>query len=326
MSKSILIMLALYNGEKYIKEQIESIINQDYDNWRLIIQDDGSTDQSWQIVKHYCERDKRISLVRNESGYHGAFCNFHALANRCKNGKQFDIYMFADQDDIWKQKKLSFFASKLKNEAAPCLCYADMDTIDGDGKQIDSSVDKVMGIRYTNRYRPFFAHKVYGCNAAMNAALFFSVPKIHLDKEYVKILSHDNLYTKFAVALGKVKYYPIVTMHYRRHEENVTASQQYKFNLGVVLRRVMDLDTLAKDHAKTYNQTLIAIKMLRGFKQVDQIFLDNIEQVILDGGLKGLWFIHREHIRWGTLLSDFSRRITMLTGKYKKYLLIIDEI
>lgn len=319
-------MLAMYNGEKYIKEQIESIINQDYDDWKLIIQDDGSIDQSWQIVKSYCERDRRISLVKNDSGHHGAFCNFHALANRCKDGKKFDIYMFADQDDVWKRDKLSFFVNKLDNEAVPCLCYADMDTIDGNGKQIDSSVDKVMGIRYTNRYRPFFVHKVYGCNAAMNAALFFSVPKIHLDKEYVRILSHDNLYTKFAVALGKVKYFQVVTMHYRRHEENVTASQQYKFDLSVVLRRVMDLDTLAKDHSKTYSQSLIAIQMLRSFKQVDQRFLDNIEQVILAGGIKGLRFIHREHITWGTTLSDFSRRITMLTGKYKKYLLVIDEI
>lgn len=80
-------MLATYNGERFIEQQIESILKQTYTNFHLAIQDDGSTDATLDIIKKYSQKDKRIEILKNESKYHGPFYNFHCLANKFKHVK-----------------------------------------------------------------------------------------------------------------------------------------------------------------------------------------------------------------------------------------------
>ena len=64
--KSVSIALATYNGEKFIREQLDSIISQTYTNWELIICDDCSTDATWEILKSYKEKDSRINIFKND--------------------------------------------------------------------------------------------------------------------------------------------------------------------------------------------------------------------------------------------------------------------
>ena len=106
MEKKVLIMLATYNGERFIEQQIESILKQTYTNFHLAIQDDGSTDATLDIIKKYSQKDKRIEILKNESKYHGPFYNFHCLANKFKQREKYDFYMFCDQDDLWDQNKI----------------------------------------------------------------------------------------------------------------------------------------------------------------------------------------------------------------------------
>lgn len=78
MNKSVLIMMATYNGSKYIKEQIDSILNQTFSNWNLLIRDDGSNDNTFSIVEGYLT-DKRIQLIKNMTDTHGPDSNFKEL-------------------------------------------------------------------------------------------------------------------------------------------------------------------------------------------------------------------------------------------------------
>ena len=143
MDKSVLIMMAVYNGEKYIREQIESIINQTYKKWQLIVQDDGSNDDTIVIVKEYCRKDKRISIINNQLCTHGAFINFHILINYCKKLEPYDFYMFCDQDDIWHEDKVEKLVESCdKLGMYPAFCYADMSTIDENGNVGYPSLDK----------------------------------------------------------------------------------------------------------------------------------------------------------------------------------------
>ena len=82
--KTVLILMVSYNGEKYIKKQIDSIINQTYSNWKLIIQDDGSSDKTIEIIEKYTLEDNRIQLKKNTTQYHGAFEKLHVLINYAK--------------------------------------------------------------------------------------------------------------------------------------------------------------------------------------------------------------------------------------------------
>ena len=78
-SNSIIILLATYNGAQFLFEQLESIINQTYTNWSMIVRDDGSTDNTVTIIKQYVEKDSRISLLQDDFGNLRSCQNFSKL-------------------------------------------------------------------------------------------------------------------------------------------------------------------------------------------------------------------------------------------------------
>ena len=135
-TSKILIMMATYNGEKYLREQLDSIINQTITDWELIIRDDNSLDHTVDIVKEYIARDRRIQLIQNDSDFHGAYYNFFGLINAVRvQEKVYDFYMFADQDDIWDRDKLELLQNFYHevHTQGPTMIYADMRIIDGKG-------------------------------------------------------------------------------------------------------------------------------------------------------------------------------------------------
>ena len=107
--KTIEILMATYNGEKYISEQINSIINQTYKNWKLLIRDDGSKDETLEILKEYEKKDKRINILRDTKGNLGFVKNFEELL---KNSSE-EFIMFSDQDDYWLENKIELYINEL---------------------------------------------------------------------------------------------------------------------------------------------------------------------------------------------------------------------
>lgn len=318
-SPSILIMMATYNGEKYLKEQIESIQSQTYEKWDLIIQDDNSSDLTFKIAQEFANRDERINIVNNDSGISGPYINFHSLINKCKEFSNFDYYCFADQDDIWLEDKLSYMVMQFDNEEVPQLCYADMSIVNDDKEVTNSSIMKSLGLEFKNKTSTFFSHNVFGCNVMFNKALFLRVPSINLYDPSTKILSHDNLYTKFAATLGSVRSAPRVTMYYRRSGQNVTSKQEYTFNIGRIIHRMLRISDLAKDHALTYNQTLTAIQLLNQ-QGINNQWLSSIRKAILSGGLYSLKVVFKYRVSWGRSAKTISRIFGLIIGIYKQYL------
>jgi rhamnosyltransferase len=134
MKEKIDILMATYNGEKYIHEQIESIINQTYKNWRLLISDDGSVDGTVEIIKKYIKKDKRIELIEDNLGNLGVVKKFRELLKRAEA----DYIMFSDQDDIWLNNKIErtlneVFKFKERIEA-PLLIHSDSFIMNNDTK------------------------------------------------------------------------------------------------------------------------------------------------------------------------------------------------
>lgn len=107
--------MATYNGEKYLVEQLDSIINQTYRNWNLLIRDDNSTDKTLEIIQNYHKKDKRIKILKDNKGNLGIVRNFEELL---KNSES-EFIMFSDQDDIWVENKLDMYLKmieKIKNK------------------------------------------------------------------------------------------------------------------------------------------------------------------------------------------------------------------
>jgi glycosyltransferase involved in cell wall biosynthesis len=129
------IITAVYNGEKYIAQTIESVLQQTYDNWEMIIIDDGSTDKSKMIIEEYLG-DNRIRYVYQD--------NMGALSSR-NSGLAFaagEYVAVLDQDDIWIPNKLKKQIEILKNNPAIGIVYSGIQRIDESGNKLDTAIVK----------------------------------------------------------------------------------------------------------------------------------------------------------------------------------------
>ena len=137
MEEKVDILLATYNGEKYLKEQIESILNQTYKNIQIIISDDCSKDATRDILKEY-ENNEKIKVVYQEKNL-GYVKNFEFLLKQVES----DIYMLSDQDDVWKKEKVEKTVEKLKQENLD-LVFGDLEVVDENLNTICKSYNKYM--------------------------------------------------------------------------------------------------------------------------------------------------------------------------------------
>lgn len=138
-SHLISIVMATYNGADFLREQLDSIINQSYTNLEIIIQDDGSTDDTVAVLREYESRDKRITLYQNPANL-GINKNFYDLINKASG----DYIAISDQDDIWHIQKIEIL---LKNIGPHSLIYTDSLLIDEIGKNTGSTLLKHLQLK-----------------------------------------------------------------------------------------------------------------------------------------------------------------------------------
>ena len=325
MQPTVRILMATYNGERFLREQLDSILRQSYENWTLFVQDDGSVDATWDILEEYAKRDGRITLQRSPECIHGAYPNFHSISNQHRRMQAYDYYMYADQDDIWDADKIEALVAfaEAQKAAGPLLCYSDMRVIDGEGKQTAKSIVQLQGVAFVNTPSLFLSHIIYGCSTLMNHDALMAVPEIDLNGPCIMTLSHDNFHGKYAALLGTLAFCPRKLMSYRRHGQNVTARQKYGYKPVRVLQRMLDLEQLSKDHTIVYNQSLVTIALMRRKTPLEpeQVrMLDEIENMIRKGGFTALRGIVRYRISWGNPVKNISRSLVLLLGNYRKYL------
>ena len=113
MEETIDVLLATYNGEKYLAEQIESILNQTYKNIRILISDDCSKDRTQEILQEYEKKDDRIKIFLHDRNL-GSNKNFEFLLRQVES----KFYMLSDQDDVWLRNKVEIFLKYLKEYLA----------------------------------------------------------------------------------------------------------------------------------------------------------------------------------------------------------------
>lgn len=103
---TIHILLATYNGEPFLKQQLESIAHQTFNSWTLTVSDDGSTDNTLAIVECFANRVHQTVNVLNGPSIGSSTANFCHLIAQAPSGKEDDLYAYCDQDDVWDKDKL----------------------------------------------------------------------------------------------------------------------------------------------------------------------------------------------------------------------------
>ncbi len=220
----ISILMGTFNGAKYLSDQIESIISQDYINWNLYIRDDGSTDETVQIIQQYSIIDSRIIYIP-DIGYKNNYGAGHNFSRLLEVTPVNSFTMFADQDDFWRADKISkSFQAMWQLEAAheeePCLIFTNFTYVDDHLKEITSKVDfSVVKSNKIELKHALVQSLAYGCTMMINKSLRILVTPVP-----VEAIIHDYWILLVAAATGNVQYLPHSSILYRQHGSNVSGT------------------------------------------------------------------------------------------------------
>lgn len=252
----IAILMSTYNGEKYLAEQIDSIINQSYKDWSLFIRDDGSTDGTNVIIDDYIKKEgfniKRIVSEESNLGPAQSFMKMLQIVEA-------EYYMFADQDDFWLSDKIECSLQKMieikGDENLPVLVHTDLLVVDQDLNLLSRSFwGKNLTSEVVYKYMPI-TNFVTGCTmffnkAARDCSINFTSDKIIMHDHWVALCVWANQGIIFSISEPTIKY--------RQHGRNV---------LGVFKRN----SSFTARLSKSISHNLDVWRMVRTKKNVSMI-------------------------------------------------------
>lgn len=224
--KKVCVLMSTYNGERYIKEQIDSILNQKNVDIKLLIRDDGSKDSTVSIIKEYQEKtNNQVELYPSEKNIGFAESFWELLLNAPKA----DYYAFSDQDDYWLEDKIAIAVNYLVNKTIPCLYASNFWLVDEKLKKIDQ--EQLFSME-TIRPENLIITNTRACGNTMvwNQKLQDLV-LLHPEKEMITTY-HDIRLEFMAAMLGEFYIDSNRTILYRQHTNNVsggsvTTSKKY---------------------------------------------------------------------------------------------------
>jgi rhamnosyltransferase len=257
-ARSIYIVLATFNGARYLVEQVESIRAQTLPRWTLLARDDGSSDATVAILDDCAARDPRIEVLRDMDGTLGAIGNFSRLAETALT-RGADVVFFADQDDLWFPDKVARTLAEMRaTETAlgtdhPILVHTDLQVVDGAGHLLHRSFHQLQRIR-DERSRPLTTllvqNYVTGCTMAANRALLGVALPVPADA-----LMHDWWLALCAARCGSIRFLAAATAVYRRHGANTVTVRGFWRTMNPLRTRWIDLwHTGMRNHVRAVRQ------------------------------------------------------------------------
>lgn len=294
--QKICVLLSTYNGEKYIKEQIESILNQKDVIVELIIRDDGSKDNTIDIIHKM--KDSRISLIEGKNiGWKKSFSELLRKAPKC------DYYAFADQDDVWKDNKLISAINKICYNNSPTVYYCDAAVVDenllkiGEKINLDPFIDKLSNI---------FVCVGQGCCMVLNQAAkdLFSQYRPKAD------FSHEAWLCILCSYFGEVIHENKQYLYYRVTGDNTSGYGNTKRTL--LIKNFWNKEFREKIYPP------YAYELLNGYRNMlSEKEIDELETIVEYKKIKNkikLIFSHKVHRQ--TLLGTIALKLAIALNLY----------
>ncbi|WP_373073757.1 glycosyltransferase family 2 protein [Sulfurimonas sp.] len=275
------IAMCTYNGEKYIKEQIDSILEQTYKDFELIITDDCSSDNTINIIKEYQKIDDRIKLYENEKNL-GFIKNFEKAISLCSG----DYIALADQDDSWKKNKLEVFINEIGENI---LVYSDAILMDENSSLIKNGKELVRpenNLVSGNNNKAFLLTNCVSGNTIM----FRKELVEHILPIPENISFHDIWIAFVATSISSIVYTEESMTYYRRYPDQITSTRvkDYKGFFDRLNKKTMirvnrvkviarDLNTMLNSGLFTKDEDKHLVKLLiKHYENYENIFY-NIE-------------------------------------------------
>lgn len=302
----IAILLATFNGEDFLSEQLDSIAAQTYQNWVVYVSDDGSVDSTLNILRSYQNAWGRGRMYIMAGPQQGFARNFMSLVRSDLIDSPF--FAFCDQDDIWFPDKLSRALEKLSLacESTPSMFCSRTRLVDERGH--------TLGLSPAFKKQPCFRNALVQSIAGANTMVFNRAARNLLSaiSSDAVVVSHDWLtYLLVAGCGGRVFYDLAPTLDYRQHDQNLVGT-----NTGIGGRLVRARKMLAGTFSSWNEENLKAmVPIASHFTQQNQelMFLFRLaRQHHLLGRLKGLW---KSKVYHQTFLGNVGLLVAAMLGR-----------
>ena len=216
----VLVLMSTYNGERFLEEQLDSILCQEDVNVSLLVRDDGSKDNTCQILSDYALKHQNIELKLCENvGFVKSFSELVKMAVTLDIDA--DYYAFADQDDIWMPQKLAMACSVLatKDNSKPNLFTSNSMQIDAEGRELE--------LFHKGPEPKFRKGNVLVFGTEQGCSMVFNRKAVEIYSEHEPSLTwHDRWLYHICYFLGSVTYNHQPLFYYRRHEKNALANHK----------------------------------------------------------------------------------------------------
>lgn len=248
------VLLSTFNSQLYLEELLKSLNDQSFKDWRLLVRDDCSTDETISILQSYHKTyPARIVLVDNEAKQLGPKKSFEKLLEYCSA----NYIMFCDHDDYWLPNKIQDSIDKIKeleitNAKKPSIVFTDLTIADQKLNTIHPSFwkySKINPVNIFNTYRLAVNNPVVGCTLIINKAaksLVLPFPK--------EAIMHDWWIALKVSESGIADYLNDSTILYRQHAQNEIGAEQ--INISFLKKRILNI-------SQTIKQNIAAYKILK---------------------------------------------------------------
>lgn len=266
MNYKILVLLSSYNGERYIEEQIDSILNQEGVSVTLLIRDDNSSDSTPLILEKYANEGKIEWFSGENLGWRRSFMKLVEVAS-----SSYDYYAFSDQDDVWLPNKLRVAVDSIRVKKDEASLYISNLIYWQDGLKKGYSMP--YNIR-TDIYHTLLFCDPYGCTMVFNNCLLKliqnNLPSIEV--------AHDFWFYQVASILGNIIYDPNAYILYRQHSTNQLGCDKFfweklkrRFKRYTTIKTKFFLDKQAEELLRCYGtmmnkQQIETIEVVANYK------------------------------------------------------------
>ncbi|RKL61647.1 glycosyltransferase family 2 protein [Thermoanaerobacteraceae bacterium SP2] len=264
MVKKVQVLLSSYNGQEYIGQQLDSILNQQGVEVHCLVRDDGSTDSTINILRDYQRRYENIEVIEGVNiGYKKSFMELVYLSG------EHNYYAFADQDDVWKPEKMLRAIEKLseENDNRPAM-YCSNCII------TDQNLNKIRMLHNSGNIVPetkvqaLVQGFAQGCTMVFNRKARDLILKYKPKQDY----AHDFWIPLILNFLGKIIYDKNSYILYRQHEDNY-------FGTKSSIKKAIKFKSVLFNRKRNFYSNMIA-EILEGYRDIlgkdDRLMLENI--------------------------------------------------
>lgn len=280
--KKVAVIMSTYNGERYLKEQLESLYQQENVELTLFVRDDGSKDNTVDLINSFAEKMNIVVKKANNVGFERSFMEATLLT--AAHVEDFDYFAFCDQDDIWDVDKLNKGIQYIllnANEQATLYC-SNQRIVDENGKFVRNEPTKQNTI---TKESSLLSLNQRGCVMVWNKQLHRHLIKSYqkLDEKKLKAIpAHDTWITILTYTVGKVYLDSTITMSYRVSTHNVAGSYVSRIGrIKYIYKKT--IKTLKDNRYKKQEQALLLYDYIKSQSSIDgeyiQSFLESQKTV-----------------------------------------------